>query len=138
MLRFTTTEPGFMGFSGSEPFVEPQEDWEVKMEESDPPCNWQWYIHGEAEDLAGYDIPKVLDGFVSSKSGEYAAELLLQGNAVHRCVLVQWCAGEEKVRYLDERGTCDRRLMKGLICLETDTKSLEYARKKAKEGAQFL
>ena len=57
-LRFTTSEPGVMGVS-SDPLKIPE--GELKVIRSEVKGEGA-YIHGDAEGLAGYDIPIFLDG----------------------------------------------------------------------------
>lgn len=58
-LRLTTSNPGFFGTT-SAPHIIPEELGEtIPMNEQK--CK-NAYIHGEAETLAGFDIPIILDG----------------------------------------------------------------------------
>ena len=60
-LKFTTSKPGFFGSTG-EPLVLPKEGEEPEFfKDTKPKCN-SIYIHGEAESLAGYDVPIFLSG----------------------------------------------------------------------------
>lgn len=62
MLTFTSTEPGFMGSAGSEPFVIPKPE-AIKVVGS-----WRGlYLHGKAEDFVGYDIPTIVKGTMEYK-----------------------------------------------------------------------
>lgn len=58
-LRFTTSQPGFFG-STSEPLIVPDNVGEfINIKEQK--CK-SCFIHGDAENLAGFDIPIFLDG----------------------------------------------------------------------------
>ena len=60
-LKFTTSKPGSLGATG-EPLVFPKEGEEFEFFKGTKPKSDSIYIHGEAEDLAGYDIPIFLSG----------------------------------------------------------------------------
>lgn len=60
-LKFTTSKPGFFGSTG-EPLVSPKEGEEFEFFKDTKPKSNSAYIHGEAEVLAGYDIPVFLSG----------------------------------------------------------------------------
>ena len=60
-LKFTTCNPRFFGSTG-EPLVFPKEGEEVEFFKNTKPKSNSVYIHGEAEELAGYDIPIFLSG----------------------------------------------------------------------------
>lgn len=60
-LKFTTSKPGFFGSTG-EPLVYPKEGEELEFFKDTKPKSNSVYIHGEAEKLAGYDIPVFLSG----------------------------------------------------------------------------
>ena len=57
-LRFTTSKPGFMG-TASIPLVVPESVEQIIQTDTKYKSA---YIHGDAEELAGYDIPIFLDG----------------------------------------------------------------------------
>jgi hypothetical protein len=63
-LRFTTTKPmAMLGLLNPKadhaPLIEPNKVGELIM---DKIKGRKAYIHGEAEEIAGYDIPKMIDG----------------------------------------------------------------------------
>ena len=60
-LKFSTSKPGFFGSTG-EPLVFPKEGEEFEFFKNTKPKSNSVYIHGEAESLAGYDIPIFLSG----------------------------------------------------------------------------
>lgn len=60
-LKFTTSTAAFLGAVGT-PLVHPKDNKElVFFKDTEQKCS-SAYIHGEAEDLAGYDIPIFLSG----------------------------------------------------------------------------
>lgn len=60
-LKFTTSNPGFFGATG-EPLVFPKEGEELEFFKDTKPKSNSVYIDGDAEYLAGYDIPVFLSG----------------------------------------------------------------------------
>ena len=60
-LKFTSSKPGFFGSTG-EPLVSPKKGEGLEFFENTEPKGSNAYIHGEAESLAGYDIPVFLSG----------------------------------------------------------------------------
>lgn len=77
---------------------------------------WSGYIHGKAEELAGFDIPHFINGTLPNIEGEIAAELHLP-TGIYPVTIVQW-----KPKY----GSWTYR---ALICLTTDEEGLAYARR---------
>jgi hypothetical protein len=62
-LKLTTTDPGFMGMTNMETIkYKPGKDVEVNHEDSVKLKGDSAYIHGDAEAVAGYDIPIFFDG----------------------------------------------------------------------------
>lgn len=105
MLTFTTTEPGFMGSAGSDPFV-PIKEPIIK-------CRWRGvYIHSKAQDIAGYDIPVIVDGELDYKE-EQDCVLALKDQSLD-CVLIAW--------RLDETTAT------GLILAKDDDDGIAYAK----------
>ena len=90
------------------------------------------YIHGKAQDLAGYDIPVYLDGEINLNSPEQPCKLLLEEK--HDCILIQWSTS----RTIEIIGEETKRVYKGLICLKEDKESLDYAREHQKKHSKFL
>lgn len=62
-LRFTTTAPGFMGAADMDT-IKYDIPEECSVEEASVKGSGA-YIHGDAEELAGYDIPVLFDGDLS-------------------------------------------------------------------------
>jgi hypothetical protein len=123
MLTFTTTETGFMGTDGSDLFV-PRKNPEVTGK-------WRSvYIHGKAQDIAGYDIPSIIDGVLDYKPEQECIVALKDQNV--ECILVAWYA---------RCGTMpdpDVEVIRGLICAKDDEASLVYARKCQAEKKSIL
>ena len=121
MLTFTSSEPGFMGLAGSDPFV-PIKNPEVKE---------KWvgvYLHGDAEAFCGFDIPILVDGVLEYKPEQ---EVLVAGPKESiPCLLIAWKA--------EDYSTPPVKICKGLICSKEDTIALEYARKCQKERTKHL
>ena len=114
MLTFTTTDPGFMGTAGSDLFV-PRKNPEVKGP-------WRGvFIHGKAEDQAGYDIPSIVDGVLEYKPEQDCVVALKEQNV--DCILIAWYA---RCCTMPDP---DALIIRGLICDKTDEKSLVFARK---------
>ena len=87
---------------------------------------WSGYIHGQAERLAGFDIPRFISGTLPDEEGEIPCVLVLPSGE-HECRLVQWRDKEGRMwRY------------RALICLVDDRAGLEYARKCAQRKATSL
>jgi hypothetical protein len=104
---FAAIEPCFMGVGG-----------DVTVERRTPKIlgenNWSGcYLHGKAEDLAGFDIPNLIDGDLEFLPEQ---EVLLEtaDGLFHECIFVAW-----------ERPS---KRLSGLICLKDDEKSIQYAR----------
>jgi hypothetical protein len=120
-LAFTTTEPGFLGSAGSEPFVDRREPKVVGK--------WQQlYIHGKAEDIAGYDIPYIVDGTLEFHP-EQECLVELKDKKVE-CILVAWQAPGWGDNPVD--------VFRGLICAKDDVDGLVYARKCSAEKSRML
>jgi len=83
-LRITTSRPGFMGAVG-EPIVSPENVGEI-IDLAEKKCNVA-YIHGEAESLAGYDIPIFIDGDLNQLNLPVEEQdiLLLLPDGEHKC-----------------------------------------------------
>jgi hypothetical protein len=123
MVIFTTTEPGFLGTAGSEPFVARR----------DPKIVGKWqgvYIHGKAENTAGYDIPIIVDGTLEFQpEQECVVELK---NAKIECILVAWQAPGMGV------GDNPIDVFRGLICSKDDAEGLAYARQCSADKVRML
>jgi len=89
------------------------------------------YIHGEAETLAEYDIPSYISGEISDIPEQDC--IMELDEHTYKCVLIQW--NTENLRPSD---TCDQYRHRGLLCLKTDQKSIDYARKCSKEKTEYL
>lgn len=83
-LRVTTSKPGFFG-STSKPLKVPEDLGVVISLEEKKARNF--YIHGEAESLAGYDIPIILDGDMNNLNlpVEQQNILLLLPSGEYKC-----------------------------------------------------
>jgi hypothetical protein len=130
MFSFTTyTQAAFMGMHDSDDALQaPKGDFKVK----NPKPIWlSAYIHGEAENLVGYDVPVFIDGELGDEL-EQDCTMKYNGNE-EPCVLIQWSTGETR-RF--ENG--DREVYRGLFCLKTDQDSIDYARKCAREKRNIL
>lgn len=113
MLKFTSSEPMFMGQCG-EKFVPKTEECKTHFDKRYPSFV-TIYIDGIAQDKAGYDIPQIIGGTLSNVPGEYPCELHLP-DEVLQCLLIVW----EGVRPTRIRGH---------IVLNTDSDSIERARR---------
>lgn len=124
MLTFTTTDPYcvFGGIAGK-PLVPrrqpiaPDSDAFVNM-----------YLHGDVQDLAGFDLVSLVDGEFKLAEGEHECLVELPSSKTE-CLLVLWNAGKTG----DDRGW-----WKGLVVAKTDADSLSYARRCAKEKTSIL
>ena len=123
MLTFTTTEPGFLGTAGSDLFV-PRKNPEVKGKWSGV------YIHGRAQDIAGYDIPSIIDGVLEYKPEQDCLVALKEQNV--ECILVAWYARCGTIPHPNAE------VIRGLICAKDDEPSLAYARKCQADKRSFL
>ena len=89
------------------------------------------YIHGDAMNLVGYDIPVFIDGEMTNDDEQ---DCLLKWNDEEReCILIQWDTDE-----IRGRGEDTVKYYRGLICLKTDDRSIEYARRCSKEKKSML
>lgn len=85
-LRFTTSQAGFFGES-REPVELPNNLGKiVHFDEGSQKCR-SIYIHGEAESLAGYDIPIFLDGDMNQVNLPVEEQniLMMLPNSTHKC-----------------------------------------------------
>lgn len=98
-LKLTTSTPGFFGSAGN-PLIEIEGDIEITaLEEIKAPG---FYIHGEAEYLAGYDIPIILDGDLNNlnlpieeqdillllPSGEYKCKSMIEQDLLRKAYYI--------------------------------------------------
>jgi len=131
MFSFTTyKEAAFMGMNGpDDELLAPKGEFKVT---NPKPIYLIAYIHGEAEHLVGYDIPVFIDGEMGD---ELEQDCIMKFNGEERpCILIQWDTGEIR-RMLDNS---ERNMYRGLFCLKTDEKSIEYARDCKKRKATCL
>lgn len=91
------------------------------------------YIHGEAENLAEYDIPVFIDGEMDPDLEEQKCILQLEEDK-HNCILIQWKTSGQHESKTGEKLPRWR----GLICAENDDQSLEYARDCVKRKLCYL
>ena len=85
-LKFTTSKPGFFG-STEKPLVLPKEGEEPEFfKDTKPKCN-SIYIHGEAESLAGYDVPIFLSGSMDMLNVPVEEQdiVMVLPNGEHKC-----------------------------------------------------
>lgn len=94
--------------------------------------NWSGYIHGIAQDLAGFDIPQFISGTLLPEEGEFPALLWINDQVNVRCLLIQW---KPKKSYPDEPFTYDYRAL--IVSIE-DKEGLEYARECASKKENRL
>ena len=85
-LKFSTSKPGFFGSTG-EPLVFPKEGEEFEFFKDTKPKSNGVYIHGEAESLAGYDIPIFLSGSMDMLNVPVEEQdiVMVLPNGEHKC-----------------------------------------------------
>lgn len=86
---------------------------------------WSGYIHGTAQDEAGFDIPSFISGTLPDASGEFAATLVLPDKEI-ACTIVQWKPRSGHWNY------------RALICASDDTTGLAQARQHAALNTNHL
>ena len=86
ILKFTSSKPGFFGSTG-EPLVFPKEGEEPEFFKNTKPKSNSVYIHGEAESLAGYDIPIFLSGSMDMLNVPVEEQdiVMVLPNGEHKC-----------------------------------------------------
>lgn len=85
-LKFTTSKPGFFGSAG-EPLVSPEKGEGLEFFKNTEPKGNNVYIHGEAEELAGYDIPIFYSGSMDMLNVPVEEQdiVMVLPNGEHKC-----------------------------------------------------
>ncbi len=132
MFSFTTYGiPGFMGIHEPEDeLLAPRGEFKITNAKN---CILSAYIHGEAEKIAGYDIPVFIDGEFIADLPEQDCVMKLKGKEFD-CVLIQWDTG----RNVEMQDGTSRGRSRGLFCLKTDHVSIKYARECTKKKSTDL
>lgn len=132
MFSFTTySQASFMGMHDKEDeLLAPRGEFTVKNAK---PIFLSAYIHGDAENLVGYDLPVFIDGELGD---ELEQDCIMKFNGEQRdCIFIQWATKSPNM--IMEDGS-ERQRYKGLLCLKTDEESIKYARDCAKERKSCL
>lgn len=133
----TTTRPYSLLFKSAMPtlMVEPREH-SVGPEGR----SLQMYIHGKAQDIAGFDIPYLVEGQLDIQEGELYCILELCLNDQQKeswrmpCIAVIWDTGVKSVNLMNGK---ESQQFRGLLVYSQDKEALQYAREKAASKAQF-
>lgn len=105
--------------------------------------NW-WYLHGELESIVGYDkgvfcnleeFPLFIKNCYFNGNKEYFDVVCLETGIydVEIIGIKEPCVGYFWISYHGDIPEC-----RGLVCLKSDTKGCEYARRKYKERSACL
>lgn len=127
MFIVTSTEAHCMFVPHSEAEELVSEKEEMTYPDLDPPGYFQIYLHGKAQDIAGFDIPSYLGGELPAVTGEHPCVLRMPDED-HRCILFLWELGPRTIHFI-YAGDQERTEFRGLICHEHDFDSHDYARR---------
>lgn len=124
MIRFTTTESYSLVMDAFSPSAHIPIVDEIGIFENRA-GSWSGYIHGNAETLAGFDIPEFISGILPDEEGEFPAKLVLPDREVD-CIIIQWRPNKSHWKY------------RALICSVDDIPAIIDARNKAERFANTL
>lgn len=141
MLKLTAEHTGF----------EPPPDWQFRPQYpiTGHPSPWYFrsYLHGDAERLAGHDIPIFLDGHLPYAFRETRCLIHIPDKVIHG-IMVQWIMDKRYLVPINENsweiherpqpGSIVQFHSRALIVANGDGRSLEYARLCAKERRSFI